>query len=254
MALQTLDKIVSIIELLESHDQMKLQEIADSLDMNKSTAYRFLGKLTKYGFLRKNQDNKKYELGFRFLNISSYILDRLDIAIEAKESLDKFSEVTGETIYLAVLSGNQIIYISKRESSGPIRTQPSVGSRADVYATGSGKVMLAFMDSEKRNKILDSIKFIKHTERTITTKSELLAKLDYIKKTGYALNIGEFKSHFLCLAAPVMNHNQDVVAALSISIFIMSEDEIDGNVNKYKDILLGEAKNISRNLGYKEGF
>ena len=76
---ETLIRFYRIIELLENSSELRLKDIADSLNIDKSTIHRFLKTLLKYNFVRRNPSNKKYSLGLRFLNIATKLIDSIDI-------------------------------------------------------------------------------------------------------------------------------------------------------------------------------
>jgi DNA-binding IclR family transcriptional regulator len=245
--MKTLDRFFSIIDVLEKNKKMRLQEIADCLNLDKSTVYRFVTKMSKYKFVEREPETKKYMLGLRFLNISSRIIERLDIKEKSKESLDNLSEITQETIHLGMLWGNEIMYIDKKESNNPIRMYSQVGKTIPIYCTAMGKVILAFQDAEKIEQIINSITFKRNTPNTIVNKEGLLNEIAAVRENGFAIDKEEHENGITCIAASIRDYTQEVIAAISITK-ILSQYKTE-DVIQYKDLIISESKNISRKLG-----
>ena len=245
--MKTLDRCFSIIEVLERNEKMRLQEISDSLNLDKSTVHRFLTKMYKYNFIDRDIETKKYMLGLRFLNISSKIISNMEIRNKAKASLDKLLKITQETVHLGMLLGNNLIYIDKRESSKAIRMYSQIGKTAPLYCTAMGKAILSQQDKEEIEKILSSLNFYKYTLNTIDNKEALHEESEKVNKQGYAVDNEEYEKGICCIAAPIKNYTQKVIGSISITTLSQYKNV---NVLKYKDLVIAEAKNISVSLGY----
>lgn len=247
--MKSLTKIVNIIELLEKNGEMRLQDISEELGMNKSTAHRFVSSLVNFNFIERNDDTKKYKLGLRFLNIASTVVEKLDIKEISKESAEELNEITKETIHIAMLLGNEVIYIDKKECPYPIRMYSSVGKSVPLYCTGIGKAILAFQPPKILDKLLDSIKFQKHTKNTILTKNRLAKELEETRERGYSIDDEEHEENTICIGAPIRDYSGKVIASISISAitYRMQLKEL----LSYKDLLLEKSEVISKRLGYK---
>ncbi len=248
--MKSLDKVFAIIELLKRNKEMRLQDIADELDMYKSTVHRIISELCTHNYVEKDDITKRYKLGLEFLDISSFVIENLDVRGAARDSIEELSRVTKETIHLAMLLDNQVIYVDKKESPHTIRMYSQIGKSAPLYCTGVGKAILAFQSNEVKNKLLNSITFHKHTENTIASKKQLLKEIDEIKNKGYALDNEEFEKNISCIAAPIWNYKKRVVASISITAILHSMNLKE--LLKYKDVILEKSYEISKKLGYKE--
>jgi DNA-binding IclR family transcriptional regulator len=249
--MKLLQKVFQIIELLKSNKEMKLQEIVDELGMHKSTAHRLTAELCANGYLQKNAGTKTYQLGMKFLDISSHIIDRMDIREIAKQGIKELNAITKETIHLAVLADKQVIYTDKRESVHAIRMYSQIGKVAPFYCTGVGKIILAFQPAEVIDELLSSFRFQKHTPNTIVTRKALMKELAEIRKNGFGFDREEHELHVGCIAAPVRDHTRNVVASISVTavLYEMSMEKLAG----FKDLLLATCADISGELGYREG-
>ena len=94
----TLKRFFKIIDLLENSSELRLKDIADKLNIDKSTIHRFLKTSLKYNFVRMNPSNKKYSLGLKFLNIATKIIDSIDIRNIAHPYLIELEKYSNETI------------------------------------------------------------------------------------------------------------------------------------------------------------
>jgi IclR family transcriptional regulator, KDG regulon repressor len=245
---KTLEKAFKIIELIEEHNGLKFNDLIELTSFKKSTVHRFLSFLIKSNYVRKDKKTTKYELGIKFLRISTRVLSNLNIRDNAEEHLYELNKATGETIHLAMLIGDEVIYIEKKESTQAIRMISQVGKKARLYCSGVGKAILAFQNKRFIEKKLDETDFEKYTDNTIVNREDLLEELKKIKKLGFSLDREENEKGICCIATPIRDHTGDVIASISVSAVKIRLD-IDGLL-EYKDMMLEKADLISRSLGY----
>ncbi len=248
--MKSLDKVLKILDCLQLSYKLSLKELSEKLEINKSTIYRILANLAKYDYIEKEPDTKKYKLGLKFVEIANYIIENLEIINIVSKNINELNEITKETVHLAQLIGDEIVYIDKRESLSPIRLYSQIGKITPWHCTGVGKAILAFQDREFQERILNSIQLTKYTENTITSKSKLQVELDKIKKQGFALDREEHQKNVGCIAAPIKDHTGKVIASISVT-FIFDIENLDKHLTKYKDLILDSSYQISKKLGYK---
>ncbi|MFN7625632.1 MAG: IclR family transcriptional regulator, partial [Pirellula sp.] len=124
---------------------------------------------------------------------------------------------TRETVQLGVLSGLEGVIIDQVEGLEPLRISVDLGLRFSLHNNAPGKLLLAYSPVEQRNTLLARIKLPPTTSRTITTKSELLAECNRILECGYSFDFAESDEGIHCVAAPIFDANETVVAALWVS-------------------------------------
>jgi len=243
-----LDKALGIINYLRVKDSAGLQEISDALAIPKSTAHRLLKEMHDYGFISKNPETKRYSLGIAFIQIGLGLLEKLDLKKIASPYLDRLNSETLETIHLAMLIDDQIIYIDKRESKQAIRMYSYLGKSAPVYCTGVGKALIAFQEPETRDRIIRKIEFTRFTKTTISSPEEMLKAIGAIRAAGYAIDNEEHEDNIICLAAPIFNHKNVALASMSITTmaYRISLDEL----MKYKEKLMSICQEISMKIGW----
>ncbi len=248
--MKSLKKVFKIIEILKDIKEARLYEIADMANINKSTAHRILNELVKEGYIQVNEEDKKYSLGMKFLEISNVLMENLSLINASKEIIDDLNNTTKETVHLVLLMGDKAIYIDKRESKNSVRMYSRIGLEVPFYAAAVGKVILAEMPEINRNEMLNRISFKKYTKKTILDLNKLREEIKKIKQQGYAIDHEEMQENIVCIAAAIKNYTESVVGALSITLTLYSE-----NIKRphaYKDMVMDAAKKISSNLGFIE--
>ena len=192
-------------------------EIANQIDINKSSVFRTLSTLVQYGYIEQDRETGKYKLGYKFLDISSKLLESIDIRSEAKPFLKELENKTNEVIHLVVYDQGEVVYIEKLEGTETLRTHSKVGKRAPMHCTSVGKAILAHLPENDVLSILERKGMPYHTDHTITSIEAILQELKQIRQRGYALDLEENEYGITCIAAPVFDHLGKVVAAVSIS-------------------------------------
>lgn len=247
--MELLDRVFKIIDLLKNNEGMRLQDISDSMDLHKSTTHRLMSELISHGYVIRNNETKKYSLSLKFLEIASHLIEGNELITNAKESIERLNTITKENIHLAELVGDSVIYIDKKESPHSIRMYSQVGKSVPLHCTGVGKAILAFQPSDIRDRLISKINFYKYTSNTIIDVKSFLKELDKIVQNGFALDNQEHENNIVCIAAPIRDCNDNVIASISITaiLFRMNFDKL----LDFKDLLLKESNNISRKMKYK---
>jgi len=248
--IKVLNKSLSILEiLLQQGSTMNMTEISERLEIYPSTIHRILDTLKYWGYVEQDPHTQKYQLGLKVLELGMAKLHQMDMVREATPYLKELVNQCNETVHLGILEGGEVLYLAKEESSQTIRMISYVGKRAPVHCTALGKVLLAYLSTEERKKILGKRELPRLTEKTITNKEELEKELNRIKKQDFALDREENEKDVRCIAAPIRNYQGKVIAAISISSPIF---RIDKNAqNNLKKALMETSRKISKRLGYK---
>jgi DNA-binding IclR family transcriptional regulator len=251
-------KTMRILELLSEEDEIGITKLANRLNdgndgprIHKSTVHRFLNSLKELGYVRQDPLNEQYRLTLKIFEIGTAVLERLQLWREANTILKRIALETRETVHLASLEGNRLVYIAKIESTKTLRVsmQSEVGRNASIYCTGLGKALLAYLETGRVSEILADEKMVKFTEHTINNRNDLDKEFARIRDRGYAIDNEEHEIGVRCVAAPVRDNTGAVIAAISISMPSMRLALSD--IPKYADIVVGAAGEISARLGYR---
>jgi len=144
------------------------------------------------------------------------VVSNLNIADLAAPEMRKLSELTGETIYLAVLENLSVVYIDKVDSLKPLRSWNPIGGSAPIHCSGTGKALLAAKYTELRHKIKQNL--TRYTEKTLTSIKALDADMALTVERGYAIDSGEYRDRIMSVAAVFELPDQEVVGAFGISL------------------------------------
>lgn len=247
-SVQSVDRALTILEILKENPRgFGVTEVANRLQVSKSTVHRLLMSLFKKGLVRQDKETEKYTLGLRLIEFGQTVSDNLDIRKLASPYLHHLAEVTKETAHLVVLDQQEIVYIDKIESTQTIRMFSQIGKRAPLHCTGVGKAILAHLSEQEAVDIIDGKGLPKFTDRTITDKETMMNHLKEIRERGYSIDNEEHENGIKCAAAPILNFNGKVVAGVSVAGPIMRIS--DEKLYRIAAEVLKVSKEISRLLG-----
>jgi len=210
---QSVERALLLIESLATGPK-RLGELAETLGTHKSTVLRTLQAFEKHGWVRREGDLPVFSLGLRLLDLSSSILEDLDIRKVARPELARLGAETGETVHLAIRDGSEMVYLDKVESVHPVRMYSRVGARAPLHCTGVGKVLLAFTPVED----WPELELRQFTSDTLVTHDDLVAAGLEIRRRGWGWDEQEHEETVRCIAAPVFGSRGEVIAAVSLSV------------------------------------
>ncbi|MEK4068198.1 IclR family transcriptional regulator [Peribacillus sp. FSL R5-0717] len=248
---KSVDRALTIISLVSKRKEgIGVTELASNLDLNKSSIFRLLSTLVDHGFIEQNPETKKYRLGYKYLELSSMLLESIDLRTQAKPFLEELESHINEVIHLTVYDQGEVVYIEKLEGSETLRTHSQVGRRAPMHCTAVGKVILAHLPLNEIVDIIDKHGLPKHTEQTITDKESFFKELGKIRNEGIGREIEENEQGITCIAAPIFDNRKKITAAISISgpSIRMTEERL----TEIKPIIMDIGKKISKRLGYTD--
>jgi len=245
---QSIQRAVNLIRRAAEHP-LTLTEAAEVLGVHKSTALRILRTLEEARFVRKTGAGT-YVFGSGLIELSELALSSMDVRQFAAPYLRELQRQTGHTVHLAQLTGNEIIYIDKVDSPAfdAVKLPSRIGRAVSIYASAVGKVILAYLPKEERDRLLANVVFERFTETTFADRDSLEAELERIAERGWATDNGEHDTYVMCVAAPIRDSRGQVVAAVSITAIevIATLDQLVEQVPQ----VLETATLISKELGY----
>lgn len=249
MSVKSAVRVLRIFELLSVHKNgLSLKEISELLGFPQSSTSGLVKTLVDENYIMVNQ-SQHYVLGPRLIPVGNAAMESLDISALGTAALQDLMKAVEETVFMATLVDNQLVYISKIDSNRSIRTSAYLGGKKPLYCTGLGKVYLAFMGEEKRAQYVRKTILKPITDKTITDKEELLKKLDLYQEQGYSIDDEENEDGLYCLAAPVFGPTGAMEAAISVAgpkqRMVKQEEQVVRDLKQTAQI-------ISTKLGYQE--
>ena len=213
---QSVERIFQLIESLAAHPAgAGLQRLAQDTDLAKSTVHRLLASLVSLGYAAQDE-NGRYRLTLKMFELSSGIVNSMDILDVAKVHLERLAHRTGEAVHLVIRDGQDIVYIYKTES-GPMRMSSRVGLRSPLYCTGVGKAILATLPADEVTNIWQHTTPQKLTTHTIVEFDALQAQLAEVRTNGYAIDDEENELGVRCVAVAIPGVGGRADSAFSIS-------------------------------------
>jgi DNA-binding IclR family transcriptional regulator len=245
---QSLDRALVVLDEL-ANGQRTLDQLAERLDVHKTTVLRLLRTLESHRFVQRD-GVRYYRLGTSLFELAFRALDERDVRRSVEPALRALNAETGHTVHLASYEDGEVIYIDKYESRHNVRMYSRIGRRAPLHCTAVAKVLVAAFPDDQRREIAASITYEKMTPNTITTPRAYLAELDRVAVRGYAIDDEEHEEHIHCVAAPVRGARGEVLAAMSLSVPQVVLD-LDGLL-ELVPALLAAASTASAECGYPE--
>lgn len=194
-------------------------ELADRLNLNKTTASRILNTLRRHSFLEQNPYTKQYSLGPAVAQLGKAITQSLSgqTTIIAQPYCDRLRDQIGETVHLQVLSGNHFYLAYEARGSNPVSVAIDVGDTVYPTIHSGAKAIAAFSDPAQIDKWLSG-QLPVFTSRSITDPRKIRAMYDKFTEIGYAIDDREYSENIYAIASPVFNNNGTPVAAVVVVV------------------------------------
>lgn len=213
----TLIKGLRLLEVLAARTQpVGVSELAQELEMGPSNVHRLLQALVELGYAANEGGRGGYRASLKVWELGAQALHKLDFRETAAPAMRWLLAETNETVHLSVLSGDEVIYIDKLDSTEPVHTYTSIGGRAPAHCVATGKVLLAWREQPSTS-LMTVRSLPTFTPATLADTSALAIELERVRQQGYAVNRGEWRVSAWGVAAPVFDGRQRVVAAMGIS-------------------------------------
>ncbi|MFB6202376.1 MAG: IclR family transcriptional regulator [Halorhabdus sp.] len=209
-------KTFRVLEGLEALNGARVTELANHLDLPKSTVHNHLQTLVEEEYVVKDDTENKYRIALRHLSFGEHARNQTLYKI-AKSEVRDLAEETGEHANFAMHEHGYGVYVYKATGEKAVKLDSYPGKRVYLHTTGFGKAMLAHMDESDREAIYERHGLPAATQSTTTDREELEAELDEIRQRGYAFDDEERLDNMRCVAAPLTTTDDRVVGAISVS-------------------------------------
>ena len=196
--------MLDILETVSGKNDLKLtlSNIARELHAPKSSIFPMLQTMVERGYLNYDEQTLTYSIGFKTYTVGMKYAENGCFYDDIDKILSEITEACQETSHFAELSGNEVLYLNKKDSPQPVRMYSVPGRTMPAYATGLGKALLSDKSDEELRKLYpDGLKPL--TENTITSFERLEKQLEEVRKTGYAVEIEESNESIRCIAVPI---------------------------------------------------
>lgn len=220
MSRTTNSSLTNALRILKSFSgdqpELTLSEVAELVNVSKSTACRLIQTLESEGFMHQNVHFNTYSLGSSILALSNTLIEPLAILKETTNFLKQLTLQTGESSHIAILDNTNIIYLKKESSPHSVQLLSHIGRRNPAHCTASGQAILAFLKPTTIEELFEN-GLAQATEHSITSLPQLQQTLETIRQQGYAISKGEFIENIVSVGAPIYNKQNQVFASISVA-------------------------------------
>ncbi len=231
-------------------DELGVTELSKKLKLHKNNVFRILATLQSRNYIEQNRANDNYRLGIKCLELGQTFIQQRGMLKQAKPVLRELAESSGETAYISILRGNDVVYLDSVETSSTVRVVSRLGLHMPIHATAAGKALVAF-DSEEdlRKRFAKGIS--SYTRNTITSVDDLIRHLQEAQQRGYTVDLEEFEDGLRCIAAPIRDYTRKVIGALSVSgpAHRLTDEKIGHSIGPE---VIRLAQDLSARLGFRD--
>jgi IclR family transcriptional regulator, acetate operon repressor len=240
---QSLARAFTILEVMaDAGGEIGLSQLATQAQLPPATIHRLVRTLVDLGYVRQ-EPSRHYSLGPRLMRLVDTSTKRLETL--AHPYMSDVVDALGESVNLAVLDGEEIVYVAQvQPSRNFMRMFTEVGLRTKPHSTAVGKAILATRPEDEVRELLKRTGMPRRTEHTLTTPKLLFADLERVRERGYALDDGEQELGVRCVGLAVPGAPRPLAISMSGPLTRMSDDVIA----KAAPILRKAADNISAEL------
>jgi len=240
------ERMLDIMEALKEHTSAGVTEIADAVDMPKSTVHVHLSTLKDRGYVVQNS-SQEYRLSLRLLDMGMMVRETQVMYDEVLPKLDELAEETDEKAWWTVEQNGKAVFIAKSVGKHGIQTNARIGLHLELYQLAAGKAILANLPTERREEILNSYDYPLAGTKT---RADLEADLEAIQDRGVAYGSEQFLQGVSGVGAALTDNAGNSYGAISVS---GPSNRLDSNriENEFANLVRGIAGELRVNLSYR---
>lgn len=243
---QAIERAFAVLETFSYKDrELGITEIGRMINLPKPTVSRLVATMEGLGYLRKNEDTKRYLLGSKILTLGSIAKTSYDIVSISTTVLKKLRNDSRETVYINIIDKNERVCLDCFSGLNAVRIAVEIGQRAPLYAGADSRMLLASLSDNELEDYLKNTPLKYFTPNTITDPEELRRKIIEDRESECTFSAGECHQGSVCVTAPIKNGEGKIIASLSIAF-----PEIGGvsfkSIEAYKIAVKNAAREISQ--------
>ena len=215
---QSIGRAFAILEeIARNRDGIGLAELSKRVGLHNSTTFHLVKTMVSLGYVRQLKDSKRYRVGRPLFALAASALDELEMTSLATPVLEDLSRETGESAHFSVRMGDAVVVLARTSGPGAFQLTDRVGVVRPAHCTALGKIMLASFSDEQFERFLAGAELKARTPNSIVAPEALRREISEVRRTGMAIDNGEFDSELRCVAVPVRDFSGAVVGAIGIS-------------------------------------
>jgi IclR family transcriptional regulator, KDG regulon repressor len=245
---QSLGRAFAILEEVARHrDGIGLADLSRIVGLHNSTTFHLAKTMVSLGYLRQEKETRRYRIGRPLFALAASALDEIEMVNLATPVLEDLSRETGEASHFAVRMGDTVVVVARTSGPGAFQLADRVGVVRPAHCTAVGKAILASLQPDQVKRFLERSGMKPSTPKSVTEVPALIREIDEVRRTGIAIDDGEFNLEVRCLAVPVEDFTGKIVGALGISgpIWTLSRQVLQGRAK----IVQAAAARLAREFG-----
>ncbi|MCP4136800.1 MAG: IclR family transcriptional regulator [bacterium] len=246
--IQSIKKATDILRLfMKERNPLSLTDFSQKLSIPKTTVLGIVQTMVGLNLLEKDSQTSRYSLGPLLFQLGMRYAANIDLLTVAKVWMERLCLMFNEPVNAGFLINSRISIIFRVEPEKEFSTLPLKGAIIPSHTSCVGKSYFAFMDSERRDKLLKDYSFDPVTRNSITSRQQFEEELEKVRETGVAFENEENIPGLSGIGAPIFNHIGDVIVG-----FAVSGDT--ANINKQRKKIIEEVLYTSRNVSAHFGY
>ncbi len=244
--IESLDRGLRLLQAFgHTSGPMTLSDIARAADLPRATARRILFTLAHRGFV--STDGKLFSLTPHVLTLAGSYLRSSQVVTVLQPVLDRIATGTQEISSLAVLDGDDVVFIARGSPARMFSAGLDIGYRLPAFCTSVGRAMLGQFEDAELAARLKAMRRDALTPHTVTDPKKLLAAISADRKQGYSLVDREAEPHFRSISVPVRRYDDVIVAAINMGAHV---DRVPTRelINRFLPLLQGGADEVRGRL------
>jgi IclR family acetate operon transcriptional repressor len=215
----TLARGLDILGLFtEAGGELSQTEIADGVGLPLPTVHRLTAVLAERGWLERDKGTRRFRLGLEIARLMPALLAGLRLPEIARPHLARLADDTGETVNLAVLDGDEVVYLLSESGGHLLTSRAPVGLRLPAHCSALGKALLAQLPPELARDVLGPGPYPARTPRTHTSWAQLAPALEEVRRDGVAISEEEYEIGLVSLAIAIVRLDGPGSAAINLSV------------------------------------
>jgi IclR family transcriptional regulator, KDG regulon repressor len=215
---QSLARAFAILEeIARNRDGIGLADLSKRVGLHNSTTFHLVKTLMSLGYVRQMQDSKRYRIGRPLFALAASALDEVEMVSLATPVLEELSRETGESAHFSVRLDDAVVVLARTGGRGAFQLNDRAGAVRPAHCTALGKIMLAALPADQLEQFLARAELRPFTPKTITSAEALRREIAEVRRTGLAIDDGEFDAELRCVAVPVRDFSGQVAGAIGIS-------------------------------------
>jgi DNA-binding IclR family transcriptional regulator len=242
---QSIERAFAVLAAL-ADGPIGVTELADRVELPKSTAARMLASLAREGAVEQVPGETRYRLGGRMVTLAAGVVPTRNLVTLARPTLVELASAVGEAAGLSVADGFAVHYVDQVDTTHQVQIRDWTGTRVPMHAVSSGQVFLAHMNEAAIERYL-AMPRVAFTDRTLTDSAALRDRLRQVQLDGHAWVREEFAEGLNSVAAPIADAMGDVSAAVHVH-GPSYRFPADGDEERVADAVMAAAARIAARL------